>query len=66
MQSLCDQCQQYKNQGHNYCRVCGRFLREGELRYVRLAHTYFHHEKFCGYCGGPKRACECIRPKPAG
>ncbi len=60
--SQCDSCESYKKEGHNYCRMCGFHLTKGYVQSVRLAVGYYTNEKFCGYCGGPKHECSCIRP----
>ena len=57
----CSQCDEYKKQGHNYCRMCGFHLTKGFVQYVRLALGYNTAEKFCGYCGGLKHECSCVR-----
>lgn len=41
----CRDCEEYRKQGHNYCRVCGYHLTKGLVQFVRLAHAYFTHEK---------------------
>lgn len=56
----CSNCENYKQQGHNYCRMCGNHLTKGYIQHVRLAVGYYTNEKFCGYCGGPKNACSCV------
>ena len=55
----CGECDQYESDGHNYCRMCGFFFKQGIVKNVRLALTYNTSEKFCGYCGGPKHTCGC-------
>ncbi len=55
----CRHCQDYKNQGHNYCRMCGFHLTKGYVQNVKVAGMYDSSEKFCGYCGGPKKQCSC-------
>ena len=57
----CSYCEDYKQQHHNYCRMCGFHLTEGHVPYVRLALIYNTNEKFCGYCGGPKDECPCVK-----
>jgi hypothetical protein len=57
----CSHCEDYKKQGHNYCRMCGFHLTKGYVQYVRLAVVYNISEKFCGYCGGPKHECSCVK-----
>jgi hypothetical protein len=57
----CSHCEDYKKQGHNYCRMCGFHLTKGYVQYVRLGVAYNTSEKFCGYCGGPKHECSCIK-----
>lgn len=57
----CGKCDDYKQQGHNYCRICGYHLTKGYAQYARLALAYFASENFCGYCGGPKRDCSCTK-----
>jgi hypothetical protein len=56
----CNECQNYKQQGHNFCRMCGNHLTKGYVPYARLAAAYQVGESFCGYCGGPKRQCDCV------
>lgn len=56
----CSDCENYKQQGHNYCRMCGYHLTKGYVQYVRLAVAYNTNEKFCGYCGGKKNECSCV------
>ena len=60
-QQKCDRCEEYKDQSHNYCRMCGFHLTKGYVQYVRLAVAYFTNEKFCGHCGGAKNECSCVR-----
>ena len=55
----CRDCEDYKRQGHNYCRMCGFHLTRGYVQYVKLAAIFNTNEKFCGYCGGPKHQCSC-------
>jgi hypothetical protein len=57
----CGDCDDYKRQGHNFCRMCGFHLAKGHVKHVRIATIYHTNEKFCGYCGGPKHKCECDR-----
>ena len=56
----CGECDKYAKEGHNYCRVCGYHLTKKYVQNVRLAVTYYSHEKFCGYCGGPRNNCKCM------
>lgn len=57
----CGKCDEYAKAGHNYCRMCGYHLTEGLVQFVKLAVAYYVNEKFCGYCGGPKDDCLCVR-----
>ena len=59
----CKDCEKYKREGHNYCRMCGFHLTKGYVQYVRMATAYYVNEKFCGYCGGPRRECSCVRAR---
>jgi hypothetical protein len=56
----CDHCEEYRKQGHNYCRICGFHLTKGYAKNAQLAAGYYSNEKFCGYCGALRAACECI------
>jgi len=58
---MCPKCEEYKKQGHNYCRMCGFHLTKGYVQYARLATAYYTNEKYRGYCGGPKNNCKCVR-----
>jgi hypothetical protein len=58
---MCQFCEDYKKQGHNYCRMCGYHLTKGYVQYAKLATAYYNNEKYCGYCGGPKNSCKCVR-----
>jgi len=62
-QRKCDKCDEYFEKGHNYCRICGCYLRKGQIKHVRIALAYYAHEKYCGYCGGPKNKCKCVIKK---
>ena len=55
----CPRCEEYKKEGHNYCRICGYHLTKGYAQSVKLATAYFTDEKYCGYCGGVKDNCRC-------
>ena len=55
----CTDCDKYKNEGHNYCRMCGFHLTKGFVQYVRIAVAYFTNEKYCGYCGKLRKNCKC-------
>lgn len=56
----CNDCERYKREGHNYCRMCGKELNPGFVKYARLTVGYYVNEKFCGYCGKDRRtACKC-------
>ena len=55
----CEDCEEYREEGHNYCRICGFHLTKGFVQNVRLAIAYNTAEKYCGYCGGLKRVCPC-------
>jgi RNA polymerase subunit RPABC4/transcription elongation factor Spt4 len=55
----CQECQKYKEQGHNYCRMCGFYLTKGYFPFVPVAEIYRTDEKFCGYCGKPRNECKC-------
>lgn len=57
---MCSRCEEYKKEGHNYCRMCGYHLTKGYAQYAKLAIAYFSDEKYCGYCGGIKNKCNCI------
>ncbi len=58
--SKCKDCDKYKKNGHNYCRMCGTELNPGYAKYVRIAEGYYTNEKFCGYCGKDRhKACKC-------
>ncbi len=56
----CGNCENYKEQGHNYCRMCGYHLTKGNAPHTRLSTAYNTNEKFCGYCGGIKNKCTCV------
>lgn len=58
-QNKCSHCDDYKKQGHNYCRMCGFYLTKGYVHNVRIAVVYNTNEKYCGYCGGEKHKCSC-------
>ena len=58
---MCPKCESYKKQGHNYCRMCGYHLTKEYVQHVRKALSYLVKEKYCGYCGGPKNNCKCVR-----
>ena len=55
----CSDCESYKQQGHNYCRMCGFHLTKGYVQNIRLAIIYNTNEKFCGYCGKERNNCSC-------
>ena len=55
----CSECGKYREQGHNYCRMCGFHLTKGFVQYVRNAIVYNVNEKYCGYCGKPRKECKC-------
>lgn len=55
----CNLCEEYRKQGHNYCRMCGFHLTKGYVQFVRLALAYYTHEKYCGYCGKTRVDCQC-------
>jgi len=61
--SPCNECNSYKEQGHNYCRVCGFHLTKGSVQNARHPIAYGANERFCGYCGGEKRKCQCEPPR---
>ncbi|CEJ72077.1 hypothetical protein BN1195_04434 [Chryseobacterium oranimense G311] len=56
---MCNECEKYKKEGHNYCRMCGFHLTNGFVQNVRIAVGYFTNEKFCGYCGKKRNDCTC-------
>lgn len=56
----CSSCEEYEKDGHNYCRMCGYHLTKGCVQYVKQAVAFYANEKYCGYCGGPKRQCRCV------
>ncbi len=59
-QRKCSNCDNYKKQGHNYCRMCGYHLTKGFVQQVKKGVVYNTNEKFCGYCGGEKKDdCSC-------
>lgn len=60
---MCPHCEEYKKQGHNYCRICGYHLTKGFVQYAKLATAYNTNEKYCGYCGDTKNNRKCIRKK---
>lgn len=60
-QQKCSRCDEYKSQGHNYCRMCGFHLTKGYVQYARVAVAYRSDEKFCGYCGEARDRCACGR-----
>jgi hypothetical protein len=54
-------CDEYRQVGHNYCRMCGsRLFDPGSGRRPRVAVEYDSSEKFCGFCGGHARTCPCV------
>lgn len=55
----CRDCDSYEKRGHNYCRMCGHYLKKGIVHHVRIATVYNTNEKYCGYCGGQKHNCNC-------
>ncbi len=57
----CRDCDDYKQQGHNYCRMCGYYLTKGYTPNARIAVAYSTNEKFCGFCDGPKNDCSCTK-----
>ena len=52
-------CEKYKAQDHNFCRMCGFSLRERYVRNARIAVAYTTAERCCGYCGNSLDACGC-------
>jgi hypothetical protein len=61
MDKNCKDCDKYKERGHNYCRMCGFYFKQGYVENVAIADAYHVNEKFCGYCGGPPNKCKCVR-----
>lgn len=57
--SGCGKCDDYKRQGHNYCRMCGEHLTKSHVQKVRVAKVYHVNERYCGYCGSQKEYCDC-------
>jgi hypothetical protein len=57
--SKCRDCDKYEKQGHNYCRMCGYYFREGKVEYVGKATIYNTNENYCGNCGKLIKNCEC-------
>lgn len=55
----CNECDEYKNQGHNYCRMCGHHLTKGYVQSSRVAGAYKTNEKYCGCCGNLINKCFC-------
>ena len=56
----CKDCERYRKEGHNYCRMCGTELNPGFVKHVRIAVAYYTNEKFCGYCGKERnKGCKC-------
>lgn len=57
----CGDCQRYRAQQFNYCRVCGNHLTTGQIQWsrIRVATGYTPAEKFCGHCGGNKHRGGC-------
>lgn len=55
----CSNCEDYKNAGHNYCRMCGAKV-HAYARKSRVAVAYKTNEKYCGYCGEERTGkCKC-------
>lgn len=55
----CQFCDQYRRDGHNYCRMCGFHLTKGYVQHMRIGHMYNSNEKYCGYCGKARAECKC-------
>lgn len=56
----CGDCSKYREEGHNYCRVCGNHLTAGTVQMPPRPVMYHTNEQYCGHCGGPKRLCKCL------
>lgn len=55
----CSKCNEYKERGHNHCRMCGADVRKGLARRPRKPAVFKPSEKYCGYCGEPREECGC-------
>lgn len=55
----CDKCGDYKERGHNYCRMCGFHVRKGHVNNCRIATAYSTREKYCGCCSEERDKCKC-------
>ena len=55
----CNYCEEYDKSGHNYCRMCGYYLKKGIVHNVRIAVAFNTSEKYCGYCGKLRKDCKC-------
>lgn len=59
MNKKCANCEKYKGNGHNYCRMCGYHLTKGFVQHVKIAVVYHVNEKYCGHCGKKHDQCDC-------
>lgn len=56
---MCPDCDKYRKQKDNYCRVCGEELMKGYAKYAETIRPRSPKEKFCGFCGRPLKNGRC-------